>query len=163
MNTIPPPLTKSSAMQIVDELMRRIGSIERTFVRLLELQQGPRLNLMGAGTIAGSGTVGTSPATASSQVLGQPPGVIVAANPYRRGLSVQNRSSSGGPALTIGLGVTAPQAGSGIVIDPGGSWDGRVSGALWPGVVSVVASATGCAYSWLEAYGPAGPPPNRPA
>ena len=63
--------------------------------------------------------------------------------------SVQNLSGAG--ALALGLGNTQPQPGTGIVLGPGQAWDGRVSGAVWKGSVSVVGIAAGVLYSWLDA------------
>jgi hypothetical protein len=109
---------------------------------------------MAAGSVTFGGTVGTTPTSSTvNPPAGYPAGVVIDANPHRRGLNIQNLSASGGPNLTIGLGVTSPQSGAGWVLQPGASWDGRVSGALWTGSVSVVASAAGCLFSGGEVAG----------
>lgn len=135
----------ASASQLALRALKHLEKIELTLGRLLELQQGPRLNFLAAGTVAGSGTAGTTPTSG-----------VLSPNPRRRGLNVQNLGSAG--SLTLGLGTTTPIAGTGIVLAPGASWDGRVSGAVWPGSVSVVASQAGVAFSWLELMGPSSRP-----
>jgi hypothetical protein len=152
-STLPTPAA-AMAKQLVTQALERLRSIDVSLTRLVELSQGPRENLFAAGSVPFGGTVGVSPSTCSvNPPLGMPPGVVLAANPHRRGLNIQNLSAAGGPNLTIGLGLTAPQPGTGWVLAPGASWDGRVSGALWPGSVSVVASAAGCVFSGGEIMG----------
>lgn len=153
----PQPVASPAAMlaqRAFAQLLDKLGSIDVSLIRLVELAQGPRENLFAAGSISFGGTVGTSPSTCTvTPPSGLPPGVVLAANPHRRGLSIQNLSASGGANLTIGLGQTAPQPGTGWVLLPGASWDGRVSGAVWPGSVSVVASAAGCVFAGGEVLG----------
>lgn len=142
------------AKQLVTQALERLRSIDVSLTRLVELAQGPRENLFAAGSIPFGGAVGVQPSTCTVMPPnGMPPGVVLNANPHRRGLSLQNISAAGGPSLTIGLGLTSPQSGTGIVLAPGASWDGRVSGAIWPGSVSVVAGAAGCLFSGLEVLG----------
>lgn len=145
--------TTMIAQRYARELLERLQNIANTLDRLLALQQSPRKNFLAAGTIAGSATVGTTPSTITVTPLGLPPGTILGPDPHRRGLSVQNTSASGGPSLTVGLGTLNPVAGQGIVLPAGASWDGRLSGMLWTGAVSVIASAAGCNFSWVEARG----------
>lgn len=150
------PMTPGALMakQLVDQALERLRAIDVSLTRLVELAQGPRENLFAAGSVPFGGTVGTTGATCTVvPPLGQSPGVILAANPHRRGLSIQNLSPAGGPSLTLGLGLSSPVAGTGQVIPPGGAWDGRISGAMWPGSVSVVASAAGCVFSGLQISG----------
>jgi hypothetical protein len=137
----------SSASALAVKAIRHLEAIERTLGRMLELQQGPRMNFMAAGTVAGSGSAG---------VTATP---VLAANPRRRGLSVQNLAAAG--SLTLGLGTTSPIAGTGIVLAPGATWDGRISGAVWPGSLSIVASTAGVQFSWLELIGPSSQPLNE--
>jgi hypothetical protein len=125
------------AGQATKLITERLSAIERLLHRQLELAQSNRRNALGSGSVAGGGTIGVAP------------GPIVNANPKRTGLSVQNNGAAGN--LTLGLGTTQPQSGTGLLLAPGASWDGRVSGALWLGSVSVVGSTTGVVYSWLEA------------
>jgi hypothetical protein len=131
-----------SAMSFALRALDHLEEIRLTLGRLLELQQGPRLNFLAAGSVAGGGVAGTAAQA------------IIAAQPRRRGLYIQNNAASGGGTLTVGLGVTSPIAGQGIVLAPGQAWQGLVSGLLWPGSVSVIASQAGTAYSWLTITGP---------
>lgn len=147
------------AQRYATELLTRLAEITRTLGRILELQQSPRKNFLAAGTVNGSGTVGTTAATCTNTVLGAPPGTILNANPHRRGLNVQNTGTAG--SLTLGLGITAPQAGQGLVLPPGASWDGRISGDLWVGSVAVIGSAAGVTYAYLEVMGPNSRGPNE--
>jgi hypothetical protein len=106
--------------------------------RQLELQESTTKNYLSAGTRELGGNAGT----------GFTPILEVKLN--RRGLSIQNLSASGGPNLTVGLGTKTPQVGKGIVLAPGMSWDGRLSGEVWLGSVTLVSTAT-CTWSGLEA------------
>jgi hypothetical protein len=154
MSTMAPPGGASYARQVIDKLLGHLHAIDHNISRLLEVTQTPREGLMAAGSVTFGGTVGVTPTSCTvGPPSGQPTGVVIDANPHRRGLSIQNLSAAGGPNLTIGLGVTSPQSGAGWVLQPGASWDGRVSGALWTGAVSVVASAAGCAFSGGEVAG----------
>lgn len=142
------------AQRLFNQVVERLTNIDVSLTRLVELAQGPRENLFAAGSTPFGGTVGATPATCTvAPPLGMPPGVVLAANPHRRGLSIQNTSAAGGPSLTLGLGIMSPQAGTGWVLAPGASWDGRVSGAVWPGSVTVVASAAGCSFAGGEVLG----------
>lgn len=154
-----PAVGAQMGLRIANEIVKRLGEISRTLQQLLVLQQSPRKNYLSAGTLSGQGTVGVAPSSCTVSVLGQAPGVILAPNPHRRGLNVQNTSTSN--ALTLGLGVTQPTAGAGIVLPAGASWDGRVSGQLWIGSVSVVGSGASTTFSYLEAMGPNSRPQNE--
>lgn len=129
-----------AAQRVAAAIVDHLSGIEKTLKRQLELAEAPRKNFLSAGTVPGQNTVGTNPISN-----------FVAANPRRRGLNVQNTSAAGGPNITLGLGLTTPQSGAGIVLAPGASWDGRLSGMLWIGTVSVVASAAGASFAWVEA------------
>lgn len=140
--------------RLAQKFLDRLESIDVGISRLVELAQAPRENLFAAGSIPFGGTVGTTPSSCSmTPPAGAPPGTVLVANPHRRGLNIQNLSASGGPNLTIGLGVTSPQPGTGWVLAPGASFDGRVSGSMWTGSVVVVASAAGCAFAGGEVSG----------
>lgn len=142
------------AGRVIDALLQRLHTIDHNISRLLEVTQTPREGLMAPGSVTFGGTVGTTPTSSTvNPPSGYPNGVVMDANPHRRGLNIQNLSGAGGPNLTIGLGVTSPQSGTGWVLQPGASWDGRVSGALWTGSVSVVASGAGCVFSGGEVAG----------
>jgi hypothetical protein len=137
-----PPVTRAlnaGARALALDVLRRLQNIEGILRRQLELEEAPIKNFLGAGSVAGAGTLAAAPAA------------ILAANPRRRGLQVQNTGAAG--ALTIGLGVTGPQPGAGLVLAPGTSWNGTVSRMLWTGSVSLVASQAGVTYSWLEVMG----------
>jgi len=156
MATVTPPA------RMVGRFFEILESIDGTLGRLLAVHQASRKTLDVIGTTSGGGTVGQQPATCTVQApAGNSPGTILDRNPRRRGLSVQNLSASGGPNLTVGLGVTQPQAGSGIVLAPGAAWDGRLSGEVWVGTVVLVASAAGCAFSFIESTGPSARLPNE--
>jgi hypothetical protein len=143
---------RGMALRMAAEAMSRLGEISRSLTQLLALQQSPRKNFLAAGTVAGGGTVGVTPGSCNVQLLGAPPGVILKASPHRRGSSVQNTGTTGN--LTLGLGITQPQSGQGLVLTPGQSWDGRISGEIWSGSVCVVGSQAGVAFSYLEVSGP---------
>jgi len=129
--------TSMIAATIAKAVTDRLDAIQSILAEQLRLSESSVQNFIGAGTVAGGGTAGIAPAQ------------ILAGNPRRRGLSVQNLSGAG--ALALGLGNTQPQPGTGIVLGPGQAWDGRVSGAVWKGSVSVVGIAAGVLYSWLDA------------
>jgi hypothetical protein len=130
----PQPLTgRQLALQAAQDLKDLLYGI-RQLVRLQE--SSTRAYLM-SGSLAGGGTIGTAATS------------ILNANANRNGLSVQNVGTAGN--LTLGLGTTSPQSGTGIVLQPGSSWDGRVSGQMWRGSVSIIGSAAGVVYSFLEA------------
>jgi hypothetical protein len=150
-----PPASGNFAQWLANRFMERLASIDHTLTRMLELQQSPRTLLDVQGTVAGGGTVGITPASCTvAPPLGTSPGTILARNPHRRGLSVQNLSAAGGPNLTLGLGVQTPIANTGWVLMPGQSWDGRISGEVWTGSVTVVASVAGCTFAFGVSSGP---------
>ena len=151
-----PPTSTGAVMlkRLAEQFLDRLGSMDASLIRMLELAQGPREMLFAAGSIPFGGTVGITGASCTvSPPSGYSPGVVLAANPHRRGLSIQNLSASGGPNLTLGLGLMSPISGTGWVLPPGASWDGRISGALWPGSLSVIASAAGCMFAGGEILG----------
>jgi hypothetical protein len=142
------------AQKVLSDLMRRLASIDGSLVRLVELAQGPRDDPLAAGSVPFGGSVGVTAASCTvSPPIGFGPGVILAAAPHRRGLSVQNLSASGGPNLTLGIGLTSPTAGVGITLLPGATWDGRISNAVWPGTVSVIASGAACLFAGVAVNG----------
>lgn len=156
MRSIPGP-SPVAGMRLVTDAMEMLGRCARALERLVELQESRPQQLEVAGSIPGGGTVGTAPSTCTvAPPLGTSPGTILKANPHRRGSNVQNVSAAGGPSLTLGLGVQNPATGTGVVLLPGASWDGRISGEVWMGSVTVVGSGAGCAFSFLETYGPRG-------
>ena len=97
-----------AAQSLALSLQEHLGRIEKLLQQQLELSHSSARNFIGSGTVAGGGSTGTTP-------LG-----ILNGNPKRRGLSVQNLAASGGGNLTLGLGTTAPQNGTGFVLEPGG-------------------------------------------
>jgi hypothetical protein len=135
----PTPMGAMSARAVAAAILSTLASLDRRIRRLVELHEAPPRNFLAAGSVAGGGQAGLQPA------------VLLAPNPRRRGLSVQNTGAAGN--LSLGLGTTAPQAGTGITLAPGASWDGRVSGSLWTGSLSVVGSQAGVTYSWVEVVG----------
>jgi hypothetical protein len=143
-STVQPPPAQPhvalAATQLAQVIARRTRRLEELLTRLVELHESDRRNWIASSTLAGQGNAGTAPTQ------------LLKPNFKRRGLSVQNTAAAG--SLTVGLGVTTPQSGAGIVLAPGSSWDGRISGTLWLGSVTVIASQAGVSYSWLEAGGP---------
>ena len=102
------------ARRMIEQFLTHLRNMDVSLTRLVELGQAPRENLFAAGTITFGGTVGVTPSTCTiAPPIGLPPGTVLAANPHRRGLSIQNLSASGGPNLTLGLGLTSPQSGNG--------------------------------------------------
>lgn len=144
------------AQSLFNSLLEKISSMDRSLIRLLELAEMPREMLMAAGSQPFGGTVGVTPASCTiAPAAGESPGVILPANPHRRGLTIVNTSASGATQLTIGLGIRQPQAGVGIVLlGNGGAWDGRISGAVWMGAVAVVSNVAGCTFGGVETLGP---------
>jgi hypothetical protein len=138
----PAPAMPRTAWGIAEHVLRHLSAISSDLRRMLQLQQSSVRNFIAAGSVSGGGQIGAAP---------QP---IIAANPKRRGLRVQNLAAAGGGTITLGLGQTAPQPGTGIVLQPGGvdasTWDGMVSGAVWTGSVSIVGSTGGISYSFLD-------------
>lgn len=65
---------------------------------------------------------------------------LVGANPARTGLEVQNNSSQN---VTLAPGTKAAISGQGIVLEPGGSWNGMVGPRVWGGAVQVIGAAAG--------------------
>jgi hypothetical protein len=126
-----------AAAAIAKKIIERLTGIESVLNEQLRLSQSSVQNFIGAGTVAGGGTALAVPTA------------VINGNPRRRGLHVQNLAAAGN--LTVGLGTTQPQPGTGIVLTPGQSWDGRVSGALWKGSISVVGTTGGVLYAWLDA------------
>lgn len=106
-------------------------------------------HLMGlaAGPLQGSaGGGGGGAAETASAVTAGSPGIIEAgvastavlpANPSRKGLTIQN---TGATAVSLGLGHAAV-IGHDLVLEPGASWDGLISGRLWRGAVNAIAAA----------------------
>lgn len=135
------PMTTASpgmaaAATLANKILGELSAIRETLKRQLELSESTRKNFTGSGSVTGGGTIGVAP----QQILGD--------NYRRRGLSIQNIGAAGN--LSIGLGVTQPQANTGITLQPGASWDGRVSGQLFLGNISIVGSAAGVQYTWLD-------------
>jgi len=129
----PEPLNgRQLALQVASDVQAMLHNLRR----LVELQESSTKTYLMSGSITGGGTIGVTAAG------------ILNANANRKGLSVQNLGTTGN--LSLGLGTTSPQAGTGITLQPGQSWDGRVSGQMWRGSVSIVGSAAGVVYSFLE-------------
>lgn len=136
--SLPPIAAPLSARAAAASALQLLTRCAESLERLVMLRESSVRNFIGSGSVAGGGTIGTTPQT------------IMQGNPRRRGLSVQN---TGAGALTIGLGTTQPQPGAGLVLPPNSSWDGRISGAVWKGSVAIVGSQAGVTYSWLEVAG----------
>lgn len=126
------------AAQIAQQITDRLRRIEHVLDRQLQLSESSRKNFIGAGSVTGGGTIGTVPAQ------------LLADNLNRRGLRVQNLSASGGPNISLGLGTTSPAPNVGVTIPPQQAWEGVVSGTLWLGNVSIVATGAGAVYSWID-------------
>ena len=133
---IPGGIWPMNGKELARHAMDLLCGIRDSLQRLVELQETDTSRYLMQGSVAGGSTIGTTAAT------------IMRPNANRRGLSVQNNGTAGN--LTIGLGQGSPIEGTGIVLAPGSSWDGRVSGQMWRGLVSVIGSQSGVVYSWLE-------------
>lgn len=91
-----------------------------------------------------AGPLANSPPTASKVTATSPRKVatanasaeVIGPNPRRNGLSIVNGGESN---VSLGLGAEAV-SGDDIVLIPGGSWDGRISGVLWRGAVNAVSA-----------------------
>jgi hypothetical protein len=126
-----------AAAALANRIIGRLEAIESILAEQLRLSESSVQNFIGSGSVAGGGTIGVVAAA------------ILAGNPRRRGLSVQNIGAAGN--LTVGVGTSQPQSGTGITLLPGQAWDGMVSGALWKGSISLVGSIAGVIYTWLDA------------
>jgi hypothetical protein len=136
----PPPVQMPmTARAIAAKVTKHLEMIEHRLKELVDLAKGPTINFLSAGTVAGGGTIGTTPQG------------ILNPNPRRRGLAVQNIGAAGN--LTIGLGTTAPISNQGLTLEPGQTWNGQLSSMLWPGSVSVIGSQAGVVYTFVEAMG----------
>lgn len=127
-----------AAQAAAAQLLARLTRIEEILERQLELSESNRNNFKGIGTRAGGGST-----------VDLVPHAVTGANYNRRGFSFQNLGPAGN--ISLGIGTTQPQIGTGITLTPGESWDGRISGAMFPGRIHMVAAQAGTAYSWLEA------------
>lgn len=126
----------SAAAALANKILDRLTTISDTLTRQLELAESSRKNYLASGSVSGGGTVGVAPISR-----------VIIDNYRRRGLSVQNIGAAGN--LSIGLGQTQPQINTGITLLPGTSWDGRVSGQLFLGDISLVGSQAGVQYTWM--------------
>jgi hypothetical protein len=126
----------ATGLGLAKQFLDALGRIEEILERQLRHDESNRRNFIGAGGVPGGGAIGVQP---------QP---VVLGNPKRRGFSFQNLGPTG--SITLGLGLSTPVSGTGIVLAPGQSWDGRVSASLWMGSISMVGSQAGCLYSWLD-------------
>ena len=128
------------AQRFAVSVSERLTEIRDELERLRELAEGAdRYNFLGAGSVQGGRSdLGTSPIT------------ILEANPKRGGLNVQNLSPAGGNNLSIGIGNRSPLINTGITLPPGGSWDGRLSGKVCLASITVVGSAAGTTFSFVE-------------
>jgi hypothetical protein len=127
----------TAAQRLARQLLDRLVGIEEILAQQLQHSESSRKNFLGSGTVPGGGTIGTVAAP------------LLAANLNRRGVVIQNIGAAGN--LTLGLGITQPSPGVGLTLLPGQSWNGLISGAVWLGSVSIVGSAAGVTYSWVEA------------
>jgi hypothetical protein len=134
------PATTMVAQRLIASAMTLLSEIRMELQRLRELAEGAdRYNYLGAGsTQGGNATLGTAPVT------------ILEANQNRAGLSVQNLSAAGGANISIGIGNRYPAINTGITLLPGGSWDGRLSGRICQASITLVASASGASFSFVE-------------
>lgn len=127
------PLT---GRELALQLAGHVRDIARGVWKLVELQESSTKRYLMSGSVAAGGTASTVPAP------------LLNANANRRGLSVQNIATTG--TISLGLGTTAPQINTGITLAPGQSWDGRVSGQMFRGSISIVGSAAAVAYTSVE-------------
>lgn len=133
---MPTSPTAIAAASLANRIVAELVGIRETLKRQLELSESSRKNFIGAGSVSGGGTIGTTPAAR-----------VIVDNYRRRGMSIQNIGTSGN--LSIGLGQTNPQPNTGITLLPGASWDGRLSGELFLGDIGLVGSQAGVQYTWV--------------
>jgi hypothetical protein len=110
----------------------------RATVNVLRLQEPP-----GAPSTFGYGgpsELATSvyAGSISTFTVGLASALVVGENTERRGLELQQQTT--GAKVYLGLGKAAV-AGSGLMLEPGGSWNGTISGLLWRGAVYAIGSA----------------------
>lgn len=149
-NAIPVP--PSSFLQLPIET--NIAVIGATLAELSEVEQAMvafvrfrHLVNLEAGPLSGGGGGGSTPASETANVVtaksprsvavGLASGAVIAANPERKGLSIEN---TGANAVSLGLANPAI-VGDDVVLEPAGSWDGTISGVLWRGAVNAIAAA----------------------
>lgn len=118
--------------------LESVGSAEVAFIRFRHLVNFAAGNISGASAGASSSGVSAvtakSPRSAAVGIASEP---VIAANPERRGLSIEN---TGEKPVSLGLGQAAI-VGDDVVLQPSGSWDGTISGVLWRGAVNSIATA----------------------
>jgi hypothetical protein len=118
--------------------LESVGSAEVAFIRFRHLVNFAAGNLSAAS--AGASSSGVSAVTSKSPrsvAVGVASAAVIAANPERRGLSIENTSET---PVSLGLGQPAV-VGDDVVLQPAGSWDGTISGVLWRGAVNAIATA----------------------
>ena len=104
------------------------------FRHLVHLEAGP-LNSIAGG--AGGGKEATSILLEYRNPEITPANSAVAnLNAARKGIEIQN---IGEHPVWLGLDGEAPEVGKGIMLQPGASWNGTISGVLWRGVVRATA------------------------
>lgn len=114
-----------------------VGQAMVAFVRyrhLVNLAGGP---LSSGAVSAAAGVAAVTAGSPRSVVVGVATAVVIPANPTRKGLSIEN---TGEGNVSLGLGNPAI-VGDDVVLQPGGSWDGTISGRLWQGAVNSIAAA----------------------
>lgn len=105
---------------------QHLATIETLLEQLVRHNQDRSRNFLAEGALPGA-----FPVTTQSQQ-------ILQANPRRRGSLWTNISAAA--TVSLGLGTLAA-ANVGVVLPPGASWDGTISGMTWQGSVQAIGSA----------------------
>lgn len=127
----------NQGMMLVNQVMDELGRIRHGINQLVTFFNDQSRNALDEGAIP----IGPLP-------VGTGAVAVVGANPKRRGLSIVN---TGATTITLGVGISQPTPGAGIVLSGGQSWDGRISGMRWRGSVSAISNAAGGTIAGLEA------------
>lgn len=135
----------NQGLGLVHRALALLGRIDESLLQLARQSQSRADNSIAEGVEAGNCTVGTGGISNN----GWNGTNALDANSKRRGSYWKNTSPT--QVITLGLGIRQPTPGAGIVLNPGETWDGRISGNLvWKGSVAPVASAAGATLAFIE-------------
>ncbi len=116
------------------------------FRHLVHLEAGPLNSLAGAGAGARETVAAVTGKSPRSVAVGAAAAAVIAANAERKGLEIQN---TGPEPVSLGLGAAAV-IGDDVVLAPGASWNGTISGVLWRGAINAIAAKAGNSVAVVE-------------